>query len=321
MDYELCQLISDLVRCVRPLASWFRRDIHPFRIASTCSFKNREFQLISRCHSIREYVRTMRLPRLQLFEFEDLPWFPSAIRDFATDYLHFIEGRFALHRPVIALLRRALEESALAHVVDLCSGGGGPVLALYEDLLADGLAVKFTLTDKYPNLSAFRRLAGLHPSGIDYVADSVDATKVPRELLGFRTMFNSFHHFGPAAGRDILQCAVEARQPIGIFEIPERSLATIIPLLFTPLFVAVATPFIRPFHWRRLLWTYALPLVPLTCWWDGLVSQFRAYTVSELNRLTRGLDSYDWQADRIPLGTTHGHVTCLVGIRKDLAGR
>ncbi len=263
----------------------------------------------------------MPLPRFQLFELEDLPWFPRAIRDLATDYLHFIEGRFALHRPVTALLRRALEESALTHVVDLCSGGGGPVLALYEDLLADDVAVQFTLTDKYPNLTAFRRLAGLHPSGIGYVADPVDATNVPLVLLGFRTMFNSFHHFGPAAGRRILQCAVEARQPIGIFEIPERSLATIIPLLFTPLFVAVATPFIRPFQWRRLLWTYALPLVPVTCWWDGLVSQFRAYTVSEFNGLTRGFDSYDWEEDRVPLGTTPGHLTYLLGIPKDRSGR
>jgi hypothetical protein len=263
----------------------------------------------------------MPLPRFQLFELEDLPWFPSAIRDLATDYLHFIERRFDLHKPVVTLLRRALEQSTLARVVDLCSGGGGPVLALYEDLLAEGVAVQFTLTDKYPNLTAFRRLAELHPSGIAYVADSVDAAKVPRELMGLRTMFNSFHHFGPAAGRDVLKCAVEAQQPIGIFEIPERSLATMIPLLFTPLFVAVATPFIRPFQWRRLLWTYLLPLVPLTCWWDGLVSQFRAYTVSELNGLTRGLGAYEWEADRIPIGATPGHLTYLLGIPKGRTGQ
>src|SRR6266487_712142 len=127
-------------------------------------------------------LRRMPLPRFQLFELEDLPWFPRAIRDLATDYLHFIERLFDLHKPVVTLLRRALEKSNLSHVVDLCSGGGGPVLAVYEDLLADGIAVQFTLTDKYPNITAFRRLAGLHPSGIDYLADSVDAAKVPREL-------------------------------------------------------------------------------------------------------------------------------------------
>ena len=260
----------------------------------------------------------MKLPRLQLFELEDQPWFPTTIRDFATDYLQFVESRFSLHKPVVPLLRDALEESGTALVLDLCSGGGGPVLAVHEELLRAGISVRFTLTDQYPNLSAFRRLSALHPSGITFVADSVDATKVPRELPGMRTMFNAFHHFAPIQACAILECAVEAGQPIGIFEIPERSPSTIAPLLLTPLFVAVATPFIRPFMWRRLLWTYVFPLVPITCWWDGLVSQFRAYTVAEMLELTRGLEAYNWRAGRVVIGGTVGQITYLLGIKKDL---
>ena len=100
-------------------------------------------------------LEEMPLPRFQLFELEDLPWFPRAIRDLATDYLHFVEKRFHLHKPVVPLLRRGLEKSNLASVVDLCSGGGGPVSALHEELLASGVAVQFTLTDKYPNSEPF----------------------------------------------------------------------------------------------------------------------------------------------------------------------
>src|SRR5580700_340415 len=132
----------------------------------------------------------MQLPRLQMFELEDLPWFPRTIRDLATDYLQFMETRFALHKPVVPLLRRALEESNAARIIDLCSGGGGPVLSIYEALIAAGISVPFTLTDKYPNLHAFRRLSSLHPSGILHIADSVDATETPRDLVGMRTMFN-----------------------------------------------------------------------------------------------------------------------------------
>jgi hypothetical protein len=258
----------------------------------------------------------MQLPRLQMFELEDLPWFPRTIRDLATDYLQFMETRFALHQPVVPLLRRALEASNAACVVDLCSGGGGPVLSIYEALIAGGISIPFTLTDKYPNLHAFRRLSSLHPSGILYIADSVDATKAPRDLVGLRTMFNAFHHFAPGPGRSVLACAVEARQPIGIFEIPERSLLTMIPLLFTPLFVAIATLFIRPCHWRRLLWTYLLPLVPLTCWRDGMVSQCRAYTATEMLELTRDLGGYNWTAARVGIDGTVGHLTYLLGFPK-----
>jgi hypothetical protein len=36
----------------------------------------------------------VRLPRLQLFELEDLAWFPRTIRNLATDYLQFMQERF-----------------------------------------------------------------------------------------------------------------------------------------------------------------------------------------------------------------------------------
>jgi hypothetical protein len=54
------------------------------------------------------------LPRLQLFELEDLRWFPSTIRDLATDYLRFMETRFALHKPVVPLLRGRCSRNAAA---------------------------------------------------------------------------------------------------------------------------------------------------------------------------------------------------------------
>ena len=261
----------------------------------------------------------MPLPRMQLFELEDLAWFPQAIRDLATDYLRFMEALFALHKPAVPLVRRLLEKSGAVQVIDLCSGGGGPVLAVYEALVEQGLSVPFTLTDKYPNLEAFRSMSSLHAAGISYIADSVDATKVPRDLVGLRTMFNSFHHFAPAAARSVLARAVEAGQPIGIFEIPDRSPATIMLLLFAPLFVVAATPFIRPFRWRRLLWTYVFPLVPLTSLWDGVVSQWRAYTVQEMLELTRGLGGYEWTAARVEIEGKIGHLTYLLGVPKSSA--
>jgi hypothetical protein len=258
----------------------------------------------------------MPIPRLQLFELEDFGWFPRTIRDLATDYLHFMEMRFALHRPVVPLLHEILARTKTTHFIDLCSGGGGPVAAAYKALQHLGFAVRFTLTDKYPNIDAYRRLCKHHGEGLCFISDAIDATRVPKELTGIRTVFNSFHHFAPDEAKLILKSAVEARQPIGIFEIPERSIATTVPLLLTPLFVAIATPFIRPFRWRRLLWTYVLPLVPLTCWWDGIVSQLRAYTADEMLDLTRGLTEYDWTAARVPIVGTPGSLTYLIGIQK-----
>jgi hypothetical protein len=258
----------------------------------------------------------MQLPRLQLFELEDQSWFPTVIRDLSTDYIHFIESIFRLHRPVVPLLAAALRATQLEHVIDLCSGGGGPIPALERALAAEGLHLRFTLTDRFPNLPAFHRVETISHGRITYAAHPVDARAVPKSLKGFRTIFNSFHHFPPSDAKVILRDAADVGEPIAIFEIPERSLLVILATLFTPLFVALATPFIRPLGWRRLFWTYVVPLVPLTCLWDGIISQLRAYTVGELDRLTQDLahDSYQWRTGQVPIPSTPGHVTYLLGL-------
>jgi len=260
------------------------------------------------------------LPRLQLFELEDQSWFPAVVRDLATDYLHFMEARFELHRPIAPLLAAALRESKTDHVIDLCSGGAGPVPALRKAMAANGLPVRLMLTDRYPNVPAFEGAAAHSPGGIDFVLEAVDVRAVPAGLVGFRTLFNSFHHFRPADAVAVLRDAAKNGQPIGIFEIPDRRLPMLFPFLFlTPFLVLLVTPFIRPFRWRRLLWTYVVPLVPLTCWWDGVVSTFRAYTPMELERLAAGVGAkgYRWRAGRVPIGSVPGRLTFLVGCPAD----
>lgn len=257
----------------------------------------------------------MPIPRLHGFELEDQAWFPATIRDLATDYLHFMETRFGLHRPIVAVLAGALRASGSRQILDLCSGGSGPIAALQRALADQGLDVRCTLTDRFPNLSAFRRAEAESRGRINFVAEPVDARAVPAHLHGFRTLFNAFHHFRPADATAVLRSATEAGQPIGIFEIPERTLPIVASFLLTPLVVLLATPFLRPFRWRRLLWTYLIPLVPLTCFWDGLVSQLRAYTVAELDRLAQdvGTETYIWCAGRVPMPSLPGHITYLIG--------
>lgn len=259
----------------------------------------------------------MIIPRLHLFELEDQSWFPSEIRDLATDYLEFIQKVFALHRPIVKLLAEGLQTARVDRVIDLCSGGGGPVLALQKELAAHSISVQFTLTDRFPNLLAFGRIKCASSGNVDFVAEPVDARNVPQDLKGCRTIFNGFHHFRPNDAAAVLRNAVQAAQPIAIFEISSRTLGTLLPLVFlTPLLVWLTTPWIRPLRWRRLLWTYVIPLVPLTCWWDGIVSQLRAYNVGELERLAAevGAANYTWQAGQAPIISVPGKLTYLIGL-------
>jgi len=254
------------------------------------------------------------LPRLHLLEFEDQPWFPRIIRDLATDYLRFIEARFQLHLHALPILERALQGSGTTRIVDLCSGGAGPVPHLVQDLGARGVDVRATLTDLYPNVEAFEMAARESGGRIDFREESVDARAVPADLAGLRTFFNAFHHFAPEDAQRILQATVDAGQPIAVLEVPERSLRSILPLLLTPLMVWIATPFIRPFSWWRLVWTYPFPAVPFLCLWDGIVSQLRAYRPDELEALAQATgDAFTWEAGTHQAPKVPAQITYLLG--------
>jgi hypothetical protein len=250
--------------------------------------------------------------RVHLFELEDQPWFPATIRDFATDYLHFMQSSLKFAGALAPLVERAIRESGVTHIVDLCSGGSGPVPTLVERLAERGLEVTATLTDLYPNIPAFEQIARATDSRVTFAAYSVDARQVPPSLTGMRTIFNGFHHLAPQDARAVLHAAAADRQPIGIFELSERTPRRI-DVVLTPIAVWLVTPFMRPFRWSRLFWTYPLPAVPLTCLWDGVVSQLRAYTPDELRGLAAGSAPMRWEIGQVPIVGGLGRLTYLLG--------
>jgi len=238
--------------------------------------------------------------RIHLFELEDQTWFPAQIRDAGTDFVRFISDVGNPYLSIVPRLKDVLIKTDSQEILDLCSGGGGPLVGIREQLVAAGCEVSVTLTDKFPNLPALEYMCQRSAGGIRFLEESIDATAVPTHLPGFRTLFASFHHFRPEVARRILQDAVDERRPIGVLEVTERSPVHLVPALLNPLIVLLVTPFIRPFRLSRLFWTYLIPIVPLYVLWDGAVSCLRTYSPQELQELVDGLDSNDyvWEIGR-----------------------
>jgi hypothetical protein len=242
--------------------------------------------------------------RLQLFEVHDQPWCPRSLRDALTDFLQFTINLGGSYDAAAPLLRDGIARAGATRIVDLCSGAGGPWRALRHEI-----PVPVTLTDKYPNRDARRE-------GLPFDPGPVDATAVPADLRGFRTMFTAFHHFRPAEARAILADAVQQRQGIGVFEISRRAPLEIAVIALTWLAVLVFVPFIRPLRWSRLVWTYLPPVLPIVGLFDGIVSCLRTYSPAELRELSRGLDSYEWEIGEKRNGWSPLVVTYLVGVPK-----
>ncbi|WP_109301358.1 hypothetical protein [Aquimarina sp. AU474] len=255
--------------------------------------------------------------RIHLFEFEDQKWFPTFLRNYGTDFLQFLSNRTKMYKSIIPVIKKGLNKSETNQIIDLGSGGGGGLKWLNSELKKDIPDLKIILTDFYPNIPAFR-LTKKKADNFEFIDRPVDARNVPTELKGLRTQFLSLHHFKPTDAKQILQNSIDTNSAIAIFEAQERSLPSIIAMLFSPLSVLLTTPFIRPFKIGRIIFTYFIPIVPLFVLWDGIVSSLRTYSVKEMNGLVEnlnGTETYDWEINKVKSGPSV--VLYLLGTKKE----
>jgi hypothetical protein len=252
-------------------------------------------------------------PRLQLFEFTDLPGLPRPLRRWLGDYLRGILTLSRLFDPAAPRIAALLRAADTDRVVDLCSGAGGPWPALAPRIEAElGGSVHVVLTDLHPDARTWRWLASAATRGVEGHPGPVPAEHVPDDLTGVRTVFDGLHHLRPGEARAVLADAALRGVPFLAGEAVERSALGRAGVLLSPLLVWLVTPLLRPVSPARIACTYVLPVVPLLVLWDGVVSVLRCYRPDELLALCRDLPgSLEWRVERArPRGPA---ATFLVG--------
>jgi hypothetical protein len=258
--------------------------------------------------------------RTHSFELHEQPWCPEALRNALTEWLRVLWEYSRADAVIAPLMYSAIVSSKAERIVDLCSGGSGPVIRVQAELARLGVEIPVILTDKFPNRGAVSLLAEGSPGKVIACLDSVDATAVPEELSGFRTLFNSFHHFRPGDACRILSAACDARQPVGVFEITERTVPKLLrcfPASFLGVYLLIFR--MRP---RLPVWwlcTWVLPIIPLLIAWDGLISHFRSYTPAELQSMTRSLGhgTYRWEMGKLRAPRGGVEINFLIGVPQD----
>jgi len=242
----------------------------------------------------------MPLPRLQLFEFNDLEWVGSDLRDTIVESLSRGLRWGRTLNGLVDPFARFLSAAQTNEVLDLCSGAGGPAEIIVEEFRRAGrLPPEMLLTDLYPRANAWRRLAAKEPS-IRAHLEPVDAAAIPAELGAgrARAIINAFHHFPPELAASILEDAVRARAPVWVSEPFERE--PLMFLSFAPFGLAalLANPVLTPERTlgKAVLAWGVTPLTLAISAWDGFVSTFRAYTEDDLRRMAQpfGRD-YHWE--------------------------
>lgn len=257
------------------------------------------------------------MSRLHLFEFEDQAWFPARIRNYMVEFLSFMAG-LAGDKPFAPFVERlapAIHASQATRIVELAAGAGGPGVAMARCVSAAiGRPVGLVLTDLYPDVERFRALSA---EGVTFIDEPVDATAVPADLHGFRFICNAFHHFREDAGRALLADAVARRQGIAVLELVERSPGGLVQVGVGVLVMLLCSPFVRPFSFGRLFFTYVVPVVPVATAWDGVVSALRIYSPDELRQLIStvpGSETYEWKIEAIRVLPAPARATLLIGV-------
>jgi hypothetical protein len=255
--------------------------------------------------------------RLQLFELHEQGWYPQVFRSALTEWLRVLWDYSDASAIVAPILEKTIRRAGVLRIVDLCTGSGGPVLSVQRQLEARGIRIPVLITDKFPDREVMSTVERQSGGRIVPCFQSVDAASVPHDLIGLRTFFNSFHHFAPNVAWRILADAQRSRQPIGIFEITERTIPKLL-LCFPASFLSVFLLIFRMRPRRPVWWlcTWVLPIIPLTVAWDGFVSHLRSYTGAEIMKLIGNLsdETYRWDMGRVRAPKGMIDVTFLIGM-------
>lgn len=259
--------------------------------------------------------------RIQSIEFADQTWWPPLLRDAAMAFLRHASERTGQAARIRPIVERALARSGETSILDLCSGGAGPLASIASELAERGQPVSVSMTDINPSDAAQTVLAASN-SAIRYEPEPIDARDVPHPAKGLRTIINAFHHFGPADAERILASAVAARRPIAVIEVVRRSPWTALAILGTPFHVLLVLPLLRPFRPAWLPLTYLRPVIPIAIFWDAFVSCLRAYSREALLGMAHDADpdgSFEWTVDEPKLTGPIPGIT-LTGIPRERLG-
>ncbi|KAF4424862.1 hypothetical protein FACUT_10187 [Fusarium acutatum] len=257
------------------------------------------------------------VPRFHLFEIDDQTWFPAFLRARVQDGL---TRAWLSNTPLQSQSPASLSAQVLIKqlntslpdytYIDFCAGGGGPTPSIARTVNAHLQSqgsdpVRFILTDLHPNVEAWEQVAQKNPL-LTYERNSVDASSAPEYLVKrddgtkpFRLFNLAFHHFDDDLAKDILRDTVETSEGLAIFELQDRSFASVLAVTFLGIGAFFSAPFFA-LKWRSpatFIFSCLIPILPFVLMFDGYISALRTRTPEEVETLLRscGADTSKWE--------------------------
>lgn len=240
------------------------------------------------------------LPRVHLFEFNDLPWVPASLRDSIVETLSRTLDWGGMLDGLVDPFQSFLAQTGATEVLDLCAGAAGPARILAQAIAASGAKPpRFILTDLYPRRDTWEAARAAHPGVITFEPEPVDATRIPADLARgrARVIINSFHHFPPDLARAILADAAAGSAGVFLSEPFDRNPLRFFSFMPAGIVALLANPVLTPTARLAKAWlTWMSPVALAAGTWDGFVSTLRVYTEAELRKMVAPFgDGFRWE--------------------------
>lgn len=242
-------------------------------------------------------------------ELEDQSWFPHWLRRHQMEFLSFTAKHLPLYDPIAPIILNLQKCCKITSWTDACSGAGGPVIRLHKKC---NCSVSTLLTDVFPQPNSIQQnnIIKYHSTPINIIHDNL-----PQQ--GFVTLFNSFHHFTFEQQSAIIHQFRQEKRPFLVAELLEPNLLSLLSVMFiTTVGQWLLVPFMYPFRWERLFFTYIIPIHLITVLWDGIVSVFRSPSKKHWKKLTYKLSSTDYEVTYFRRKGKLCNVSGLVGVPK-----
>lgn len=215
-------------------------------------------------------------------ELEDYKWFPEFLRSEQAEFIGQMATKSGIYQPLINLLQSS--DKLPNSLFDLCAGSGIPGRYIFNTSRCfDSL----TLSDLFP--------ARLNSEpNIQYLTESTDVLNMTFSNDHCYIMLNAFHHFNSASQNTILKNCEAANARLFVVEILEPGIICFLKILLTgTLGVLLFTPFICKMTWKKLLFTYLIPLNSLTITIDGLISVLKSKSIAQYKKQLTGFKNIE----------------------------
>jgi len=224
--------------------------------------------------------------KITIPELEDLPWFPSKLRQMQMEFIGFMVVMFKVYQPLLTVIKQSLAKSNTRNILDLCTGSGEPIRNL---VTSDRISDSIILSDLYP-------CPKIETGDFIWNVESLNALESHNELSGMRTMFNAYHHFSEQEKLKLLE--IHSQNGIFIAEILQPNIFNLLKIIFTTILgQLVFAPFVKPFSFQRLLFTYLIPINLITITLDGIISVLKSQRPRSMFKQVKENFNSDYQFD------------------------